>query len=573
MANTRPTASIIVAPNEDGFGPSTFAFYIVREFIEQWRKRKKEWSKFRRALPTPVQARLKDRWGDRLPDLKVLFRIWGKVKYIEALFYDEIGKNGVVQIEKTDNIIRLGKRRGEVGFENTMDNLLSYPRLSKIYQKLPFPRDCIGVLDVGVPQLSLSAFNRGVPAVTVFDHAWGRSIPEIFGEFAKTKGFSKKEMEPSQAVSRAVELVCEHEALTDMVFLFPTYIAPQPYYDHWNALDVGRVELGGVLGGKPYVLDRILEDALGPDWRPVIKQTEGAFKAAVMDRLKERSFKEEVMQSLAPALDTVDTGTWPQEIKTLLEQSEEQHRSQIAVDLTEGKALAAFRRAVAKKKLLQLDKEIPVVYVSGGGTAVWEELWGKLVKGAVDLERNGLLRFALVLTYFPKTPEEAERYGVQDLTSTKSTDPLEMKIPVVGRTKSERIRFVRDIQGGTHQEIFYGTDLIVTRAGGGTANDAIATRTPLVCVQEPGHWQVEAIRSALIKEGLARSVTLEIFRNNPMGVIEHELIDRWEENQKMRRRLDSIKNRSETAAVQLMLDYFIDPNSYYDGLVRELVFV
>ncbi len=375
-----------------------------------------------------------------------------------------------------------------------------------------------------------------------------------------------------------------------MVFLFPTYIAPEAYYEHWRSLGVTINELGGVLGGEPYVIDSVLEELVGgrEKWEIIQLQTYNVFREEIIGSLKRHAFTEEVIHRLTPPLEDVNEGTWPTTAKELIEAAEKERRKQVAAGLADGKGVAAFRRSVAKQHLLRFsaDMEKPIVYVSGGGTPVWDEILEKLVKAAI--EKGDELKFAIVLSYFPqdfkdwpdKSGKEAQsiqkkfaKFGIEALEKPAKDDkPIEMRIPVSGGTTLNSMRFVRDIENGTHQEIFYGTDLIVTRAGGGTANDSIATRTPLVCVEEPGHWQVEAIRKNLTEERFARSVTLEAFRNNPLGVIEHELIDEREKNERLRRRLYSVKNRAEQAAAQAILDYFLDPESYYDDLVRELIF-
>ncbi len=562
--------SILVVPNEDGLGPSTFAFYLVRELIKQWETLK---SKPENEL-TVSQRKFRDKCDGVIPDLQIVFRNCKKANYLRNLFKDG-PKSGTVsvEVEEIDNIIRLGKRRGELGFENTLDNLLSYPRLSKIYQKLSFPEGCLGVIDIGVPQVVAAAKNRGIPAVTLFDHAWGKSIQEIFKVFAETERYAEGVTKPSEAVSKAIELVCQHEAMTDIVFLFPTYIAPEEYHKHWRELGVTINELGGVLGGEPYVIDSIRNDRLGSEekWKEVRENTKNRFGEALKKSLKDQDFTEDIIRTLSPNLSSDAVLDWSDEIRRAIDASKEKYLEETVGNIIEGKADAAFLRAVAKLELLKFKEQFPVVYVSGGGTPVWEELMEKVIKGAIELEEKGHLKFGLVIAS-ANSPDKKKwkELGIEDIVNNDVH--IQMDTPIFRGKPSKFIRFVRDIFGGTHQEIFYGTDLIVTRAGGGTANDAIATRTPLVCIEEPGHWQVEAIRKSLVREGFARTVTLESFRNNPLRVIEHELFDNRLDNEKMRRRLDSIKNRAEQGAVKLILEYFLDRESYYSNLAVELTF-
>jgi len=79
---------------------------------------------------------------------------------------------------------------------------------------------------------------------------------------------------------------------------------------------------------------------------------------------------------------------------------------------------------------------------------------------------------------------------------------------------------VGTLRGETHHALFPGFDLVLTRAGGGTVNDALASGVPLVLVEERGMWQVEQVRRACGRLGLARSVGLDEFRADPRRVIE-----------------------------------------------------
>jgi UDP-N-acetylglucosamine:LPS N-acetylglucosamine transferase len=89
------------------------------------------------------------------------------------------------------------------------------------------------------------------------------------------------------------------------------------------------------------------------------------------------------------------------------------------------------------------------------------------------------------------------------------------------------------IDGATVQGLLPGIDLVITRAGGGIVNDAIACRVPLVCVEEPNHLQVEMIRKNCGKEGLTRTIRIGDFRDCPIG----EIIDRELGNQAGNRRI------------------------------------
>lgn len=76
-------------------------------------------------------------------------------------------------------------------------------------------------------------------------------------------------------------------------------------------------------------------------------------------------------------------------------------------------------------------------------------------------------------------------------------------------------------------------DLLITRAGGGAVNAAIASACPWVSVTEPLHPQVNAIAQCARRLGLARCIPYEVFEQNPRSVIERELLDNKVQNKKI----------------------------------------
>ena len=61
------------------------------------------------------------------------------------------------------------------------------------------------------------------------------------------------------------------------------------------------------------------------------------------------------------------------------------------------------------------------------------------------------------------------------------------------------------------RELLAAADVTVSRAGGGIVIDTTAACTPLVSLPERGHPQVEAIRGALLRQGLALKLNLPAF--------------------------------------------------------------
>jgi len=117
------------------------------------------------------------------------------------------------------------------------------------------------------------------------------------------------------------------------------------------------------------------------------------------------------------------------------------------------------------------------------------------------------------------------------------------------------------VYGETLQGLLPGVDLIITRAGGGVANDAIACRVPFVSVEEPGHWQVEMIRKNCEREGLTRTIPIDLFRRGDIAkliadqLINHEANNTREAgNREIRERMKRIENGREDAVAQQIVE-------------------
>jgi hypothetical protein len=158
-------------------------------------------------------------------------------------------------------------------------------------------------------------------------------------------------------------------------------------------------------------------------------------------------------------------------------------------------------------------------------------------------------------------------YVVSGLTSVD----VEVWVPSrQGGVPSERLRFLGDVADSTYQEIFPGVDLIVSRAGGGTTNDAIACRTPVCFVEEPGHWQVEAIRKNMERAGLARTIRLEEFKINPVAIISRELLENQRDNAKIKLAMARIPNQREKYVVDIIVDFLFNRREFFDRKIDEI---
>lgn len=173
---------------------------------------------------------------------------------------------------------------------------------------------------------------------------------------------------------------------------------------------------------------------------------------------------------------------------------------EVAQEWAGGEPRAAIRR------MLGLVDGLPVLHLTGGGTGVWEGLLSRLLD---DYRSRPPLYHVVVFS-----PSERARRGACLAWSGGIETGREPGAP--------RVIHLGDVTGETHHVLFAAFDLVCTRAGGGTVNDALAFGVPLVLVEEIGHAQVEAIRERCVAMGLARGVTLEEFRRLGRAVLEDE---------------------------------------------------
>lgn len=162
----------------------------------------------------------------------------------------------------------------------------------------------------------------------------------------------------------------------------------------------------------------------------------------------------------------------------------------------------------AVRRLLGIEDDLPVLHVTGGGTPVWEGILSELVKEYLRVPP------AYHVVFY--APAVARQLGV---TMTEKKSPLGA-VELGRRREWPRLAFIGTTTGETHHVLFAGFDMVLTRAGGGTVNDAIAFRVPLLLVEEKNHWQVERIRQECCRMGLARAVTLEEFRRQGRALVE-----------------------------------------------------
>lgn len=105
------------------------------------------------------------------------------------------------------------------------------------------------------------------------------------------------------------------------------------------------------------------------------------------------------------------------------------------------------------------------------------------------------------------------------------------------------------------QSIAY--DLIITRAGGGAVNAAIAGACPWVSITEPLHPQVNGIAEAARKMGINRCIPYDVFADDPRGTIERQLLGKEVENRRIRAKLYEQASQAELR--------------FADGVLREFL--
>lgn len=162
-----------------------------------------------------------------------------------------------------------------------------------------------------------------------------------------------------------------------------------------------------------------------------------------------------------------------------------------------------FDRDEAREKL-PLDPSMPLILFMGGGTGVWD-VFGRAVFDVLQ-------SYPVNLPFNVALPDPSDRNALA-LFPTQGTP-----------------RFLPCDSFFTY--VLAAADVYVARAGGGIVMDAIRHRTPVIGLREFGHKQVDGIRQALLRQGLAWSPPLKAFEGPPAnrdsawaGEAAHELIE------------------------------------------------
>lgn len=359
----------------------------------------------------------------------------------------------VALLEGVTKRIELVKNRGGVDIARSLARgaltyLASAEQVRTALNQEGLLRDLDLVVDFGVPQVLGAVRGHAGCGRT---KAAGRGIRAVtvldhlwsrtLGELPCRVGLSKARL---QKLAAGLARIREDESLTDEVFLLPDPVAP-PWVAHaWLSL-LGRPAriLNGFPGGPLCTLEFVGDPAFG-------------------------GFRQTV-ESGAPCPDE-----------------------------------ARIRARAHARQLLGIEDDSPVLYISGGGTGVWDGL----LAGLLDAYQRDPARYSVVV-YAPK---EARRRKV--------------KVSWHGNVlrshwkPGQRVVFLESVRGETHHVLFPGFDLALTRAGGGTVADCLACGVPMVLVEESDMWQVEQIRLRCHELGFARTVSLDTFRARPRACVE-----------------------------------------------------
>lgn len=133
-----------------------------------------------------------------------------------------------------------------------------------------------------------------------------------------------------------------------------------------------------------------------------------------------------------------------------------------------------------------------LLLIQGGDTPALDTLLCRLVPEFLDAARELDQLHLNVAVYVPRSSNRHPEIN-------RLHDPRQQAL-------SPRVRAFSPVPGGTIQELLPHVDLLVTRAGGGTVNDAIACRAPFLCAPEPTQSQVEAIHAACCRRGLTCTI-------------------------------------------------------------------
>ena len=183
------------------------------------------------------------------------------------------------------------------------------------------------------------------------------------------------------------------------------------------------------------------------------------------------------------------------------------------------------RQEARKRMKIADDTPKDTVYILGGGTPVWDAKLPEIISQLKEKD----LKYNVVVFDRSAKPNDYIKVG-------------------------NNVYKGGAIDGETVQGLLPGIDLIITRAGGGIVNDAIACRVPFVCVEEPNHKQVEMIRQNCERKRLTRTIKIKEFREGNIGQIMEKELGNTDGNRIILEEMNKIKNGTEKAVIERIIE-------------------
>jgi hypothetical protein len=166
------------------------------------------------------------------------------------------------------------------------------------------------------------------------------------------------------------------------------------------------------------------------------------------------------------------------------------------------------------RNTLRLNEDDKAVLISAGGTGVWDTTLIALVDGYAE-------KINLLYHVFVFAPHLVNKF--QSKLSKATVQQMGRRVELFDHRDNPRVHVLGETPGYTYQNVIAGVDVVISRAGWATVNDAIACAKPLVLVAEPHHWQVETIRRMAVDDGYAVSVSYEKFKKSPVETLEEQI--------------------------------------------------
>lgn len=522
--------------NEDGLGPAMGVYYVVQGLVKAF------------ANLRTVQPDEYDSLDIIVQSNKVYITKYSYAALLGQVYGADLERGGKlsfckdgvkITVTRIDNPFELAKDpRGGVDKAGTKEKLTEwlngvggFIEEEENRLKVFFYPDggeaasrCI-VISFGVPAALRAArnLNEGIERVEVFDHAWGYTLTRIFD----------RERNEFPEIGAAIDRMEEYEAEAQKVFLFPEIVCPSPYYAYWLGLGTKVYRIPGVLGGLPEEF-RVREGGGNPggiEFRigAQLRPTELA-NAHTVETNQRASL------GLGGLLVETDVETLRRGRQIIKEQARQWLSAQMNLWDEE-----FFGRDSRRPFILGVDPTRHVVVVQGGATPVWDTYIARLIEALVRAEENKALDYCVLFAHSPAVDAYGKYCVARDPSLRGAPQGQQINTRAIGNdllkrrlSESARIRTLPDHHFPLFQEIYWAADMIYSRGGGITANDATATITPLTIVEELGQWQTEQIRELYRLAGLSHTVSYTTFIEGEYGIIQMYLFKDRENMQIMR---------------------------------------